>query len=61
MADVGGLGGKAMSFTLENVAAKYLAVKKLSAGTQTVAKWTAWGKSIDVDQIERRHIREFLD
>jgi len=43
-----------------------LAAKKLSAGTtkeyrSTVTKWRTWGKGVDVDQIERHHIREFLD
>lgn len=55
-----------MSVCLEKVAEKYLATKKLSAGTQkeyraTVAKWLSWGKVTDVDQIEKRHLREFLD
>lgn len=55
-----------MSVSLENVAEKYLTTKRLSPGTQkeyrsTIAKWTAWGKPLDVNQIERRHIREFLD
>ena len=55
-----------MSISLEKVAVKYLATKKLSSGTckeyrATVTKWIAWGKGVDVDQIERTHIREFLD
>ena len=55
-----------MSISLEKVAEKYLAAKKLSSGTckeyrATVTKWIAWGKGVDVDQIERTHIREFLD
>ena len=40
--------------------------KKLSAGTRkeyplTVTKWLSWGQGVDVDRIERRHIRDFLD
>jgi hypothetical protein len=40
--------------------------KRLSAGTRkeyrsTVTKWLAWGQGGDVDQIERHHIRDFLD
>ena len=55
-----------MSISLENVAEKYLATKKLSSGTckeyrSTVTKWIAWGKGVDVDQIGRSHPREFLD
>jgi hypothetical protein len=43
-----------------------LTTKKLSSGTQneyrsTVAKWLSWGKLVSVDEIEKRHIREFLD
>ena len=57
-------GSRHMSISLEAVALKYLATKKLSSGKEyraTVTKWTAWGKGVDVDQIERTHIREFLD
>ena len=55
-----------MSISLKNVAEKYLRSKKLSTGTQkeyrsTVTKWLSWGQGVDVDQIERRHIRDFLD
>ena len=55
-----------MSISLEKVAEKYLATKELSSGTckeyrATVTKWIAWGKGVDVDQIERTHVREFLD
>ena len=55
-----------MSISLERVAEKYLVAKKLSEGTRkeyrsTVTKWLAWGQGVDVDQIERRHIRDFLD
>jgi len=55
-----------MSISLEKVAEKYLVAKKLSAGTRkeyrsTVTKWLAWGQGVDVDQIERHHIRDFLD
>jgi hypothetical protein len=47
-----------MPYTLESVAVKYLTAKKLSSGTckeyrGTVAKWLAWGKGVDVDQIGR--------
>jgi hypothetical protein len=27
----------------------------------TVTKWLTWGQGVDVDQIERHHIRDFLD
>ena len=55
-----------MSISLEAVSAKYLTAKKLSGGTRkeyksTITKWTAWGNGVDVDQINRSHIREFLD
>ena len=45
---------------------KHLTTKKLSGGTRkeyksTVTKWTAWGNGVDVDQINRSHIRDFLD
>jgi hypothetical protein len=54
-----------MSISLEKVAEKYLVAKKLSAGTRkeyrsTVTKWLSWGQGVDVDRIERRHIRDFL-
>ncbi len=59
-------GSRHMSISLEKVAVKYLTTKKLSSGTckayrATVTKWIAWGNGVDVDQIERTHIREFLD
>jgi site-specific recombinase XerD len=55
-----------MSISLERVAKKYLVAKKLSAGTSkeyrsTVTKWLAWGQGVDIDQMERYHIRDFLD
>jgi hypothetical protein len=55
-----------MSISLEAVSAKYLTAKKLSGGTRkeyksTITKWTAWGKGVDVDQISRSQLREFLD
>jgi hypothetical protein len=55
-----------MSHSFESVAVKYLNSKKLSSGTckeyrGTVAKWIAWGKGVDVDQIGRTHLRDFLD
>ena len=55
-----------MSISVETTAAKYLTSKKLSGGTRkeyksTVTKWTAWGKGVNVDQINRSHIRDFLD
>jgi site-specific recombinase XerD len=55
-----------MSNSLEAVSAKYLTAKKLSGGTRkeyklTIKKWVAWGNGVDVDQINRSHIREFLD
>ena len=55
-----------MSHSFESVAAKYLTAKKLSSGTRkeyrgAVAKWTVWGKGVDVDQIGRVHLRDFLD
>ena len=55
-----------MSISLERVAEKYLVAKKLSEGTRkeyrsTVTKWLSWGQGVEVDQIERQHIRDFLD
>ncbi len=66
IADVDGPGVVIMSISLEKVAEKYLAAKRLSAGTtkeyrSTVTKWLTWGNGVDVDQIERHHIRDFLD
>ena len=63
---VDGLGVDIMSITLENVVIKYLSAKKLSSGTckeyrSTATKWITWGKGVEVDQIERTHIRDFLD
>ena len=60
------LGVVVMSISLEKVAEKYLVARKLSDGTRkeyrsTVTKWLAWGQGGDVDQIERYHIRDFLD
>jgi hypothetical protein len=55
-----------MSISLKKAAEKYLAGRSLSAGTQkeyrsTVTKWLCWGQGVEVDQIERQHIRDFLD
>jgi hypothetical protein len=55
-----------MSISLEAISVKYLTAKKLSGGTRkeyksTVTKWIAWGNGVDVDQIEKTHVREFLD
>ncbi len=55
-----------MSNSVEAISVKYLTTKKLSGGTRkeyksTVTKWTAWGNGVDVDQINRSHIRDFLD
>ncbi|MCS7468614.1 hypothetical protein NZK35_18325 [Stieleria sp. ICT_E10.1] len=55
-----------MSNSVETISVKYLTTKKLSGGTRkeyksTVTKWTAWGNGVDVDQINRSHIRDFLD
>jgi hypothetical protein len=55
-----------MSISLEKVAEKYLVAKELSTGSRkeyrsTVTKWFTWGQGVDVDQIERHHIRDFLD
>lgn len=52
--------------SLQNVAERYLAAKKRSSGTckeyrSTVTKWISWGKGIDVDQIGRGELRDFLD
>ncbi|MGD9856972.1 MAG: hypothetical protein AB7U20_18640 [Planctomycetaceae bacterium] len=55
-----------MTHRLENVAEEDLASNKLSCGTckeyrSTITKWIAWGRGVDVDQIGRVHLREFLD
>jgi hypothetical protein len=55
-----------MSISLQAASAKYLTAKKLSGGTRkeyksTITKWITWGKGVDVDQINRSHIRDFLD
>ncbi len=55
-----------MSNSVETISEKYLTAKKLSGGTRkkyksTVTKWTAWGNGVEVDQINRSHIRDFLD
>ncbi|QDV87387.1 hypothetical protein [Stieleria magnilauensis] len=49
---VDGLGSITMSISLETVSVKYLAAKKLSAGSRkeyrsTVSKWTTWGNGVD--------------
>ena len=53
-----------MSITLTVVVEKYLGSKKLSGTCKeyraTPTKWSAWGKGVELDQIERIHIREFL-
>ena len=59
---VDGSGVVTMSNSVEVIAAKYLTKKKLSGVTpkeykSTVTKWTAWGNGVDVDQINRSHIR----
>ena len=63
---VDGPGVVTMTISLETVVVKYLDAKKLSGGTRkeyksTIAKWLAWEGRVDVDKIERTHIREFLD
>jgi hypothetical protein len=55
-----------MSISLETVVVKYLDARKLSGGTRkeyksTIAKWLVWEGHVDIDKIERTHIREFLD
>ena len=55
-----------MSISFEKVAEKYFAARTLASGTKkeyksTVTKWKAWGNGANVDQIERTHIRDFLD
>jgi hypothetical protein len=55
-----------MSISFEAASAKYLTAKKLSGGTRkeyksTITKWITWGKGVDVDQINRSHIRDFFD
>ncbi|MEO1527618.1 MAG: hypothetical protein AAFX06_19485 [Planctomycetota bacterium] len=55
-----------MSISLESVVTRYLAARKLSRGTQkeyrsTAAKWSKWEGRIAVDQIQRSHLRDFLD
>jgi hypothetical protein len=66
----GSMGGRpgavTMSISFESVATKYLAAKQLSSGAckeyrGAVTKWIAWGKGVDVDQIGRVHLRDFLD
>ena len=53
-----------MSNSVESISAKYLTAKKLSGGTRkeyksTITKWTAGGNGVDVDEINRSHIRDF--
>ena len=55
-----------MSNSVETISAKYLTAKRLSGGTRkeykpTVTKWTAWGNGVNVDEINRSHICDFLD
>lgn len=55
-----------MTFSFETIAIKYLSAKKLSGGTRkeyksTLAKSLARGKGVEVDGIDRNHIRDFLD
>lgn len=65
-ADVDGPGVVVMSISLKRVAQRDLVAKKLSDGTRkeyrsTVTTWLSWAQRFDVDQIERQHIRDFLD
>lgn len=55
-----------MSISLTIAVEKYLGSKKLSSGTckeyrATLTKWLSWGNGVELDQIERSHIRDFLD
>ena len=55
-----------MSISLETVVVTYLDAKKLSGGSwkeskSTIAKRLAWEGHVDIDKIERTHIRKFLD
>ena len=55
-----------MSISLESVVVKYLEAKKLSRGTRkeyqsTVTKWNSWESHVDFDEIERAHVRDFLN
>lgn len=55
-----------MTISFETVVIKYLRAKPLSGGTQkeyksTLAKWLAWGQCSAIAEIERTHLREFLD
>ena len=64
--NVDGQGVDVMSISFEKVAEKYFAARTLASGTKkeyksTVTKWKAWGNGANVDQIERTHIRDFLD
>lgn len=48
-----------MTINLETAVTKYLKFKKLSRGTSKeyrsmLTKWLAWGKGVQVDQIENR-------
>ena len=55
-----------MSTTLRTAAEGYLRAKALSRGTRneyltTLRKWEEWGGGAPVEQLSRRHLREFLD
>ncbi|MCA9190990.1 MAG: phage integrase N-terminal SAM-like domain-containing protein [Planctomycetales bacterium] len=63
---VDGLGAVTMTINLETVFIRYLKAKKLSGGTckeykSTLTKWLSWGNGVEVEGIERSHVREFID
>jgi hypothetical protein len=55
-----------MQTTFSSGVNSYLRAKQLSRGTRieyfsTLRKWEEWGGSVPIEELRRRHIREFLD
>lgn len=55
-----------MRTTIDAAAAGYLKAKTLARGTRneyqsTLRKWGQWGHGVPIQELQRRHVREFLD
>ena len=55
-----------MRTTLNRAVGSYLRAKTLSRGTRneyfsTLRKWDEWGRSVSIEELRRKDVREFLD
>src|SRR5438046_10186680 len=62
----GCIGEAPMRTTLDAAAASYLKAKTLSRGTRneyrsTLRKWGQWGQGVPIAELQRKHVRAFLD